>query len=137
MVAVLAHPEERRQPSGGALRAAAAVVTVEGVALVALSLGYAAYGVVGAPHSLAGVAGEAVLGVGTGALLCLLARALRRRARWAVTPTLLLQLLCLPVAWGLAQGHLWGYAAALAGPAILTIALLFTPSGRAVMRGEG
>ena len=37
---------------------------------------------------------------------------LGRGARAAYSPLLLLELICLPVAWGLAQGHQWGYAVA-------------------------
>jgi hypothetical protein len=48
-----------------------------------------------------------------GAAACLLARALVFRRQWARSPTVLMQLLCLPVAVGLVQGGMYGYGVPL------------------------
>lgn len=121
---------------GRTLRLATVVVAVQGMALVGLSLAYAAYAFVGEPHSAASVAAAAVLGIAAGILLVVLAAQLRRRHRWAATPVLIAEFLCLPVGWGLAQAHLWGYAAAVAVPALGVLIAMFSPSGRAVLRDE-
>ncbi|GAC1612013.1 MAG: hypothetical protein NVS3B26_30690 [Mycobacteriales bacterium] len=54
-------------------------------------------------------------GIGTGLVLALLARAIRRCHGWARSPAIVLELVALPVGVGLLQGHLWG----VGGPVLL------------------
>jgi hypothetical protein len=128
--------EPAAAPDETPVRVASIVVRLQGVALLAAALAYGAYAFVGHPASVPGVATSAALGVVVAAAMIVLGWALGRHDRWAFTPTLLLELLCLPVAWGLAQAHLWWDCGAVAGPAVVVLTMLFTPAGRAVLRGE-
>jgi hypothetical protein len=49
---------------------------------------------------------------------------------------LLVELLLLPIGWSMAQASQWAISAALVVPALVVIGLLFSPEGRAVMRGQ-
>jgi hypothetical protein len=114
---------------------AALLVAGEGAALAVLGLGYGVAGVVGQPFDRAATLLEAGFAVGTGILVLLVARGLRRSAGWSRSPAVVLQLLALPVGVGLVQGEVW-YAAVpvllLAGGVLY---LLATPQARLAFRG--
>src|SRR5690242_10117500 len=82
----------------GVLRAAAIVVAVEGVAMVFLAVYQAVHGVTGKPSDLGLAEGAAALALVAAVVLLFLARGLSGGSRWARSPTMLLQLLAIPVA---------------------------------------
>jgi len=115
------------------VRRAAAVVLVEGLALLLLCGSYAVRVLFGRPENRALAVSGAAMGLAAGALVALLAGALFRGRRGAASPVLVVQLLALPVGIGLLQGHLPLYAAAVLLPAVVVLALLLgTASGRAI-----
>src|SRR3954449_3745823 len=89
----------------GIVWAAATIVAVEGVALIGLSLSYAGLILTGHPHNRGLALFGAGLGVLFGAALVLASRGLRNRRRAAYSPSLLAQLIAVPVGIGLVQGH--------------------------------
>ena len=120
---------------GFPVRRAAALVALEGVALVLLGLGYGTAGVVGQPFDRTATLLEAAFTVVAGVLVLLVARGLWRTAGWSRSPAVVLQLLALPVGVGLVQGQVW-YAAVpvllLAGSVLYQLA---TPQARLAFRG--
>lgn len=107
-----------------ALLAAAALLGVQALALtgIALFLAVRAFGSDVANRSLALLA--ALTTLAGAALFALLARGtLRRRAR-VRAPAVVLELLCLPVGWGLFQGHKWGYGLPLVVVAVAVLLAL-------------
>jgi hypothetical protein len=66
----------------------------------------------------------AVMAFASGAASCLLARGLVSRRPWARSPTVLVQLLCLPVAVGLLQGGMYGYGVPLVVVPVAVLVLL-------------
>lgn len=119
------------------MRVAAVITAVQGAALAVVAVGYGVEAFVGAPKNFALTLLAAGMGLAAGAVLLLLARGLRRHRRWTVSPIVLTEIICLPVAYGLAQGHLWAAAAAVGLPAVVVLGALASPAGRAVARGEG
>jgi hypothetical protein len=69
-------------------------------------------------------------------VLVLAGRAIGRASRGAYSPLLLLELICLPVAWGLAQGHQWAYSAIVGLSALVVLAGLTSPAGRRIVTNE-
>lgn len=129
------------RPAPGAgpapVRAAARVVAAEGAALTLLSIGYLASIELGHPDSRGVATFGALLSLAAGLLLLALSRGLARSRRATLSPIVLAQLLALPVAVGLFQGHLPGYGAIVMLPALAVLGLLFgTRDGRAVSRAE-
>ena len=90
---------------------AAALVAVEGVALVLLGLVYGAAGLLGEPYDRVATLLEAGLAVLVGGLALAVARGLARTAGWARSPAVVLQRLAFPVGVGLLQGRVWVAAA--------------------------
>ncbi|MGI8698055.1 MAG: hypothetical protein ACR2J0_02765 [Mycobacteriales bacterium] len=128
-----APPSRGRIPVPVPVRRAAAVVLVEGLALLLLCGSYAVRVLFGRPENRALAVSGAAMGLAAGALVALLAGALFRGRRGAASPVLVVQLLALPVGIGLLQGHLPLYAAAVLLPAVVVLALLLgTASGRAI-----
>ncbi|MDQ6649389.1 MAG: hypothetical protein M3Z02_04655 [Actinomycetota bacterium] len=113
-----------------ALRAASAVVAVEGAGLVGLALWYAGKSLVDRPDSLARALLAALMALAGGLALLGLARALVRARRWARTPVVVLELLTLPVGVGLLQGHLPGYGGPVVAAGVAALVLLATPGAR-------
>lgn len=114
---------------------AALVVAVEGVVLVLLGLGYGAAGVLGDPFDRTATLLEAAFAVLVGVLLLLVARGLSRVAGWARSPAVVVQLLALPVGYGLVQGEVWWAAVPLLLLAGTVLYLLATPEARLAFRG--
>jgi hypothetical protein len=116
------------------LRVAAVFVAVEGVALVGVSLSYAGFLVVGRPHNRGLALFGAAIGVLFGATLIAAARGLARLKRAAYSPTVLIELLAVPVGIGLIQGKQALIAVAVLVPSIVVLVLLIgTPGGRSVV----
>lgn len=127
-------PEDGRDSlprPAGTLRAATVLTAVEGAALTALAVGYGVRSVVDRPEDRTGAALGAALTLLAGLTLIALARGLLGAGGWSRSPTLVLQLLAVPVGLGLLTGR-----TALIGLAVLVLAvavlgLLATPSARA------
>ncbi|MET0475042.1 MAG: hypothetical protein ABW001_10425 [Mycobacterium sp.] len=116
-------------PSPSTIRQAAAVVALEGVALVVVAAVLVA-------RALAGAHEKAISGYGTalwfavmGAALFTAAWALWTGRRWGRGIAVFAQLLLLPVAWYVAVGsQQWAYGVPVALVAVIALALLFSPS---------
>ncbi len=120
-----------------AVSAAAVVVGGEGFALCALALSYAGLILAGHPHNRGLALFGAALGLVFGLGLIVAGRGLWRRRRPAYSPSLLAQIIAIPVGIGLVQGHRALIAIAVLVPAAIVLALLlFTPDGRAIAAGE-
>lgn len=122
-----------RSPAGA--RLAAAVASAQGVAVAAVAGVDLTKTLTGRPADRAAAVLIAGLALVAAAAFGVLARALLRRRGWARSPLLVLELLALPVAWGLAQSGLWLYAVLVGAPAVLVVAALVAgavaPSERA------
>ncbi len=105
-------------------RAAAILVALQGLFLVIIGLVLAVNSVTGGPADRLGAQLGAGLAVAAGLTVLVLARALQRRRSWARSPVLVVELLCLPVAWGLFQAHRTVVGSVMAGAAVLGIGLL-------------
>jgi hypothetical protein len=115
------------------------LVQAQGAALAALCLGFGIYalGRHQQHHGLAQTDFLFGLGLFTGIVWTFLGRRLAAGSRGAYSPLLLLELICLPVAWGLAQGHLWLYAAVVGLSGLAVVVALFSPAGRRIVTGDG
>lgn len=115
------------------------LVQGQGVALFLVCLGFAIYAVGrhNQHHGLAQTEFLFGLGLLTGVVWTWLGRSLAAGSRGAYSPLLLLELICLPVAWGLAQGHLWLYAALVGVSGLVVVVALFSPAGRRIVTGDG
>jgi hypothetical protein len=111
------------------------LVQAQGVALSLVCIGFGVYALGGHKlhHGLAQTEFLFGLGLLAGVVLALAGRALARGSRAAYSPLLLLELICLPVAWGLSQGHLWLYAAVVGLSALAVVVALFSPAGRRIV----
>ena len=113
---------------GPTLRAAAALVALETLGLLAAALFYLVELVVATTTDVtralvtAGLTLLTALGVG------FVARGLWRRGRWARSPALVLNLILLPVGYGLLQGRVWGVGVPLLVLALGVLVLLFLPA---------
>ena len=118
-----------------AVSRAALLVAVEGVALAVLGLGYGAAALLGEPFDRTAALLEAGFAVLAGVLLLLLARGLARRAGWSRAPTVVLQLLAIPVGVGLVQGQVWYAALPVLGLAAAVLYQLATAEAREALSG--
>ena len=107
----------------------------QGVLLGAVAVGFGIYALGGHKqhHGLAQTEFEFSLLLLAGVVLVFAGRALGHGSRAAYSPLLLLELICLPVSWGLSQGHRWGYAVVVGLPALAVVIALFSPVGRRVL----
>jgi hypothetical protein len=105
------------EPEHPAVRRGAALLAVEGAALVLVGVVFAVATAVGDPEDRASSYLLAAFAAVGGAVLLLLARGMARRRGWARSPSVVLQLLALPVGIGLLQGGVW-----LGGVPVLLIA---------------
>jgi hypothetical protein len=117
------------EPLPRSLRLAAALVVAEGVALGALTLSYAGLIIAGEPHNRALALFGALIGLLFGAVLVAAGRGLHRRRRAAYSPTLLIQLLAVPVGIGLIQGGQPWTALGVLVPSVVVLGLLVATSG--------
>ena len=112
------------------MRPAAALVGVEGGALVGIGLVYGAAGVLGDPFDRTATLLEAAMALLVGVLLLLVARGLARTAGWARSPAVVAQLLMLPVGVGLVQGRVWWAAVPVLVLAVAVLVALFNRPAR-------
>ena len=112
------------------MRRAALLVALEGVLLAGLGVVYGAAGLLGQPEDRLGTVLGAVMVVGVGVLLLLVARALDRARGWARSPAVVVQLFALPVGYGLAQGRFWPAAVVVLGLAVAVLLQLAAPEAR-------
>jgi hypothetical protein len=116
----------------GSVRLAALVAAAESAALLGLGLFYVVKTAVQRPDSYGRALFGALFALAGGALLVLLARAVRQARSWARSPVLVLQLLALPVGYSLAfQAGLPVYGGPILLLAAAELYLLFTPQSRA------
>ena len=118
-----------------AARRTALLVAVEGAALTLLGFGYAVAAVRGEPFDRAATLLEAGFAVVAGVLVLLVARGLWRTAGWSRAPTVVLQLLALPVGVGLVQGQVWYAAVPVLVLAVAVLYQLATPEARTAFAG--
>ena len=114
---------------------ASLVVALEGVVLFLLGLGYGVAGLVGDPFDRTATLLEAAFAVVTGGLLVVVARGLSRIDGWSRSPAVVVQLLALPVGYGLVQGQVWWAAIPVLLLAGTVLFLLATPEARLAFRG--
>ena len=114
---------------------AALLVAVEGVALAVLGLGYGVAAVAGEPFDRTAALLEGGFTLLAGLLVLLVARGLARTAGWSRAPTVVLQLLAVPVGVGLVQGRVWYAAVPVLGLATAVLYQLATPQARAAFAG--
>ena len=115
---------------------AAALVALEGLALVVLGVVYGAAGVLGDPFDRTATLLEAGLAVLVGGLVLLIARGLADVRWWARSPAVVVQLLALPVGYGLVQGRVWIAAVPVLGLALAVLFLLATAEARLDFRED-
>lgn len=114
---------------------AGVLVALQGLALVVIGAALGVRAVGGQPSDRLGAELGAALAVGTGLAVGWLARSVLRRRPWVRSPVIVLELLCLPVAWGLFQAHEVLIGTLVAGAAVLAIALVAAGDvGRAPVR---
>jgi len=113
------------------------VVVLQGALLAVLGLGYGVAGVVGEPADRLGALLEGGMALVAGVLIVLVGRGLVRRASWARSPAVVLELLCLPVGVGLVQGQVWFAAVPVLGLAAVVLYLLLTPEARLELSDRG
>lgn len=129
-------PDDRSAGSlaPGALRGAGALVTGEGLALAVLGVGYAVSGLLASPEDRSGAVLLGAIALLVGVLLVPVGRALGRARSWAVSPTVVVQLLVVVVAVGLFQGGVLPVAVPLLAVAGAELYLLSTQESRAALR---
>jgi len=126
-------------PGGAAptpVRRAAALVAVEGVALALLGGAYVVAAVLGSPTERLGAVLEGVFALVVAVLLLAVARGLAAGRGWAWAPTITTQLFLLVVGAYLAQGRVWLAAVPVLLLAVAVLAQLAAPAARASY-GEG
>lgn len=115
---------------------AALLVGVQGGALTVLGLGYGVAGVLGEPFDRLATLLEAVFVVLIGIGVLAVARGLFHVRGWSLSPAVVLQLLALPVGFGLAQGGVWYAAVPVLGLAGAVLYQLLLPESRLAFRGR-
>jgi len=112
--------------------AAAGLAAVEGIGLFGLAVLLVVKTATGDPHDVFGALSGALLALVAAASLIVLARIVLRLRRWARTPIVVLQVLCLPVGFSLTfQSGLPEYGAPLLLFALAILGLFATPAARA------
>lgn len=117
-----------------AVRRAALLLAVEGVALAAVGVADGVATVAGTPADRTSSLVIAAFAIGAGVVLLVLARAVDRLHRWARSPAVVFQLLALPVGTGLVQGRVWVAAVPVFLLAGATLYHFATPQAREAFR---
>ena len=112
------------------LRAAAALLGVEGLILSGLAVGLVVHSVSRQPEDRTGLLLQAALLLLVGVLLALATRPLLGLRGWVRSPLVVAQLLALPVGAGLVQAHVWWAAALVLGFPLSVLTLLATRAAR-------
>ena len=103
---------------------------VEGVALVVIGVVDAVATTTGSPTRRGFSYGQAALALAAGALLLLLARAIRARRDWARSPAIVLQILAVPVGIGQLQSGVWAAGVPVLLLAVVTLVLVLAAGAR-------
>jgi hypothetical protein len=120
-------PEPKAQATL-ALRAGGALVALQGLVVLAAAVFYLVEALVSDASSMLNVAMAVVLFLVMGAGLLLVARDLVRRRRWARAPAVPWEVICLPVAYGLADSGRWYIGLPVAVVAVVVLAAVLTSS---------
>jgi hypothetical protein len=115
---------------------AALLVAVEGLALVVLGVAYGTAGLLGDPFDRTATLLQAGIAVVGGGLVLLVARGLAEVRGWARSPAVVVQLLALPVGYGLVQGRVWVAAVPVLLLAALVLYHLLTAEARLAFRED-
>jgi hypothetical protein len=116
-------------PSPSTIRQAAAIVALEGLALVVVAVVFVVRALEGAHEVSISGYGTALWYVVMGAAVLTAAWALWTGRRWGRGISVFAQLLLLPVAWYVAVGsQQWSYGIPIALVAAAALVLLFSPS---------
>lgn len=119
----------RNHSAPGPVRAAGAIVAVQGVAALLVAAVLVVRGIAGADQRVVNGLGTAVLFVLFGGVVLAAGRALTVGRRWGRGLAVMTQLLLLPVAWYLARGSQQPAAGVPVGVvALAVLVLLFTPA---------
>jgi hypothetical protein len=119
------------------LRAAAAVIGLEVLALLGVAALLVIKTIIGDPNSLGRALLGAAMAVLAAAVLALGARGIYHLRPAARTPVVVLELLALPVGYSLGfQAGLIGYGGPMLVAAVAVLYLLFTPPARAALDRE-
>jgi hypothetical protein len=113
-----------------------ALIALQGLVLVGLGIFLAVRGFGSDTASIGRAELAAGLAVVAGVLFGALARGLLVGQTWVRTPTLLLEALCLPVAWGLFQAHKYWFGVPVGAVPALTLVLLIASGVFAPAREE-
>ena len=126
-------PDDRPEGPGTPIRAAAALVGLESLALVALAVAELVN--VNADHPASGIS-QAVFFLLYAAGLALCARGLLRLSSWTRGPIVLAQLIELGVAWSFFGNDTVWVAVLLAVPAVVVLVVMFSPSTTHALYGH-
>jgi hypothetical protein len=111
-------------PKVSAALAAGAVVVLQAVLLAVASVVLAVEGF--RPETVDRLGAEllAVIGVASAVAIAVLGRGLARRQRWSRSPILVIELICLPIAYTVVQNGKWSAGILLGLSAIAALGLL-------------
>ena len=126
----MSEPVPTRVTSAPALRPAAVVLVLEGIAAFAYGVFEATQ--INAARFVVGL-GAGLLLVAYGVALVVLARGLVRARRWSRGPVVATQLIQLPLAWNFREGETAWVAVLLALTAIVVLVCVFLPSSTAAL----
>lgn len=115
------------------LRACAVLVGLQAVALLGAAVFFVVEVAVATPDDRTRALVAALLALVAAAGMAVVARGLLAGRRWARAPTLVVNLLVLPVAFDLVRGGRWYVGGALLLWALGVLALLFAPSTDAAL----
>ncbi len=115
-------------------RAAGAVILLQAVLLVVASVILAVEGFRAETVDRAGAEILAAIGVASAVAIALLARGVADARRWARSPVVVLELICLPIAWSVVQNGKW-YAGVPLGVSAIAVLVLMATSGQ-LLRAE-
>ncbi len=118
----------------GVVRRIAGLLGVEGAALFVLGVVYGVVSGLGRPENRLGAELAAALLVVLGIVVVLLARATASGRTWPRTPSVVVNVIALPVGLGLLQGHLYLAAVVVLLPALTLLWLFATPEARERLR---
>lgn len=115
---------------------AAAVVLVEGLALLGFGAWLGVELLVSEPSNREVASGSAVYFLVLGALVLLLAWSLWRRTGWSHGAAVFVQILALPLAWTMLRAGTWWLAVPTAALAVAALVALLRPGTRSAL-GRG
>ncbi len=124
-------PADGAEPVAREVRIAAAIVAVQGIALVAAAVLLVVKSLLDSADSIGRALFAAALALVGAAVLGLCANGLRRGLNSSRSPVIVLEILALPVGFSLGiQAGLIGYGGPMLLSALAVLVLLFSPGGR-------